>query len=45
MFRPNFRNFSKNVLQVYGHDPNKNVDKIFDISQEMFLHNFFSGDN
>ena len=41
MFRPKFSKFPQNVLQVYDHGPNKNVEKIFDISQETFLHNFF----
>ena len=40
-----FSKFTQNVLQVYGHGPNKNVDKITDISQEIFYIIFFSGDN
>ena len=43
MFRPNYRNFPQNVLQVYGHGPNKNVDKILDIYKERFLQFFLFG--
>ena len=41
MFRTNFRNYPQNVLQVYGHGPNKNVDKFSIFPKKYFYIIFF----